>query len=553
MRSSIFKDFRVIILILAIAGSLVVISPHYEEGSLKTNLKLGLDFVGGSSIQLKLEGCMVEIQSSKEKILGHELGDGYQLSNSGDDFVEFTCEDENATVIEDLKKLGYGTPTLEGNLIKFSIKDIGATIMYLGKKTEYEILLLEEEEPPKYEIRGAILTEEERKGLTDEEIKAKSEERLKEYLSVVGAVLISYEDRVSSFTTKQTKDIISTKLNYIGLKDIKVRIWGEDYILIDLAGMPLEEARKYVAEPGKFEIKIFVNETETKLICTGASIKRVSSYSRDTMTGTWQVPFELTNEASDNFREMCIEYGAADNPEAHPIAMYLDDEEVFKAPLSSPLAMDIKSGVWSGGGLEASMGGDDEESRLRAKELETHLRAGALPVKPVIMSEGYIDPVLGKNFLRQVFIAIILAILAVGFIVYMRYREKKIVIPMLITGFSETFIVLGVAALIGHQLDLPSLGGIIATLGTGVDQMVIITDEVLRGEAVSRKSLTKRVSAAFAIIFASAATTVIAMTPLAYMQLGVLKGFAVVTIIGIFVGIFITRPTYGNMIKKILG
>ena len=552
MRSSIFKDLRVIILILAIAGSLVAISPHYEEGSLKTNLKLGLDFVGGSSIQLKLEGCIVEIQSSKEKIIGHELGDKYHLSNSGDDFVEFTCEDENATVIEDLKKLGYGTPTLEGNLIKFNITDIGATIIYLGKKTEYEILLLEEE-PPKYEIRGAILTEEERKGLTDEEIKAKSEEKLRGYLNEVEAVLISYEDRVSSFTTKQTKDIISTKLNYVGLKDIKVRIWGEDYILIDLAGMPLEEARDYVAEPGKFEIKIFVNETETKLICTGASIKRVSSYSRDTMTGTWQVPFELTNEASDIFREMCIEYGAADNPEAHPIAMYLDDEEVFKAPLSSSLAMDIKNGVWSGGGLEASMGGDDEESRLRAKELETHLRAGALPVKPVIMSEGYIDPVLGKNFLKQVFIAIILAIVAVGFIVYVRYHEKKIVIPMLITGFSETFIVLGVAALIGHQLDLPSLGGIIATLGTGVDQLVIITDEVLRGEAVSRKSLAKRVSAAFAIIFASAATTVIAMTPLAYMQLGVLKGFAVVTIIGIFVGIFITRPAYGNIIKKILG
>ena len=552
MRSSIFKDFRVIILILAIAGSLVAISPHYEEGSLKTNLKLGLDFVGGSSIQLKLEGCMVEIQSSKEKIIGHELGDKYHLSNSGDDFVEFTCEDENATVIEDLKKLGYGTPTLEGNSIKFNITDIGATIIYLGKKTEYEILLLEEE-PPKYEIRGAILTEEERKGLTDEEIKAKSEEKLRGYLNEVEAVLISYEDRVSSFTTKQTKDIISTKLNYVGLKDIKVRIWGEDYILIDLAGMPLEEARDYVAEPGKFEIKIFVNKTETKLICTGASIKRVSSYSRDTMTGTWQVPFELTNEASDIFREMCIEYGAADNPEAHPIAMYLDDEEVFKAPLSSSLAMDIKNGVWSGGGLEASMGGDDEESRLRAKELETHLRAGALPVKPVIMSEGYIDPVLGKNFLKQVFIAIILAIVAVGFIVYVRYHEKKIVIPMLITGFSETFIVLGVAALIGHQLDLPSLGGIIATLGTGVDQLVIITDEVLRGEAVSRKSLAKRVSAAFAIIFASAATTVIAMTPLAYMQLGVLKGFAVVTIIGIFVGIFITRPAYGNIIKKILG
>lgn len=553
MKLGILKDLRVLILILAILGSLIAISPRYENGTLNTNLRLGLDFVGGSTIQLKLEGCIVDIQSSKEKILEHELGENYKLSNSGKDFVEFTSENVNATVVDKLKELGYGTPTLEGNLIKFSITDEGAMVVYLGKKTGYEVLLLKKGQPAEYEIRGSILSDEEKKGLTDEEIKTKSEEKLRGYLSEVGATLVNYEDRVSSFTTKQTKNIISTKLNYVGLKDIRVRIWGEDYILIDLAGMPLEEARNLVAKPGKFEIKIYINDTETKLICTGASIKRVSSYSKDTMTGQWKVPFELTKEASDQFRKMCIEYGAVDNPEAHPIAMYLDNKEVFKAPLSSSLARDIKNGVWSGSGLEATMGGSDQEAMEKAKELETHLRAGALPVKPVIVSEGYIDPILGKNFLKQIFMAIILAIIAVGFIVYIRYREGRIVIPMLITGYSETFIVLGVAAVIGHQLDLPSLGGIIATLGTGVDQLVIITDEVMRGEKRAVKSLVKRVAAAFSIIFASAATTVIAMTPLAYMQLGVLKGFAIVTIIGIFVGIFITRPAYGNMIKKILG
>jgi len=553
MKLGILKDLRVLILILAILGSLIAISPRYENGTLNTNLRLGLDFVGGSTIQLKLEGCIVDIQSSKEKILEHELGENYKLSNSGKDFVEFTSENVNATVVDKLKELGYGTPTLEGNLIKFSITDEGAMVVYLGKKTGYEVLLLKKGQPAEYEIRGSILSDEEKKGLTDEEIKTKSEEKLRGYLSEVGATLVNYEDRVSSFTTKQTKNIISTKLNYVGLKDIRVRIWGEDYILIDLAGMPLEEARNLVAKPGKFEIKIYINDTETKLICTGASIKRVSSYSKDTMTGQWKVPFELTKEASDQFRKMCIEYGAVDNPEAHPIAMYLDNKEVFKAPLSPSLARDIKNGVWSGSGLEATMGGSDQEAMEKAKELETHLRAGALPVKPVIVSEGYIDPILGKNFLKQIFMAIILAIIAVGFIVYIRYREGRIVIPMLITGYSETFIVLGVAAMIGHQLDLPSLGGIIATLGTGVDQLVIITDEVMRGEKRAVKSLVKRVAAAFSIIFASAATTVIAMTPLAYMQLGVLKGFAIVTIIGIFVGIFITRPAYGNMIKKILG
>ncbi len=549
-RFDFFKDFRIILLLIAIVLSVISISPNYENGNFTTDVQMGLDFVGGSSIQLRLEGSIVELQGSKEDILAYELGEQYELSSSGEESIEFTVKDGNATA-KNLEELGYGTPTIKDNTVTLNITDEGAIASYLENITEHEILLLEKGETSKYEIRGPILSEEEKKGMTEEEIKNKSQEILEEQLNEAGIELISYENRVSSHTTEQTKNIINTKLNYAGLKDIRVRTWGEDYILVDLAGMPLEEARQYVAQPGKFEIKIFVNETKTERICTGASIKRVSPYRREGMQGSWGVPFELTNSAAQTFIEMTIQYGATDNPQAHPIAMYLDEKEVFKAPLNTSLASSIKSGVWTDNTLIASTG-TGEEARQRAQQLETHLRAGSLPVKPEIVSEGYVDPVLGKNFLKGVFSAIILAILAVAFIVYLRYKESMIVIPLLIAGFSETLIVLGIATQI-QQLDLPSIGGLIATLGTGVDQLVIITDEVLRGKTRSRQSLVKRVSAAFSIIFASAATTVIAMTPLAYMQLGVLRGFAIVTIIGILVGIFITRPAYGNMIKKIVG
>ncbi|HOP08860.1 MAG TPA: preprotein translocase subunit SecD, partial [Candidatus Methanofastidiosa archaeon] len=183
------------------------------------------------------------------------------------------------------------------------------------------------------------------------------------------------------------------------------------------------------------------------------------------------------------------------------------------------------------------------------------MNAGALPVKQRVVSEGYVSATLGDLFLKEIVYAGIVAILVVGLIVYLRYKKANIVLPLLVTAFSETVIVLGVANVIGYQLDLPAIAGILATLGTGVDQMVIITDEVLRGEGSGkiRASLSKRVSRAFAIIFASATTTIMAMIPLAYMQLGVLRGFAIVTIIGLLVGIFITRPTYAKVINIILG
>ena len=42
MKLGILKDLRVLLLILAILGSLIAISPRYENGTLNTNLKLGL-------------------------------------------------------------------------------------------------------------------------------------------------------------------------------------------------------------------------------------------------------------------------------------------------------------------------------------------------------------------------------------------------------------------------------------------------------------------------------------------------------------------------------
>ena len=102
-------------------------------------------------------------------------------------------------------------------------------------------------------------------------------------------------------------------------------------------------------------------------------------------------------------------------------------------------------------------------------------------------------------------------------------------------------------------MDLPTIAGLIAVLGTGIDQLVIITDEILHeGKVPSPNLYLKRLSRALAIIVAAAATVVIAMLPLALMDLSTLKGFAIITILGVLVGVIITRPAYGRIIMEIL-
>ena len=124
-------------------------------------------------------------------------------------------------------------------------------------------------------------------------------------------------------------------------------------------------------------------------------------------------------------------------------------------------------------------------------------------------------------------------------------------LPMMFTMMSEIYIILGVAALIGWRLDVVSIAGIIASVGTGVDDQIVVTDEVIRREE-RFSNWKQRIKKAFFIIFVAYAATFVALLPLWNAGAGLMRGFALTTIIGITIGVFITRPAYASMIEKLL-
>ncbi|MCD6404133.1 MAG: protein translocase subunit SecD, partial [Nanoarchaeota archaeon] len=102
-------------------------------------------------------------------------------------------------------------------------------------------------------------------------------------------------------------------------------------------------------------------------------------------------------------------------------------------------------------------------------------------------------------------------------------------------------------------LDLAGIAGLIAAVGTGVDDQIVITDEVLRGEKEEKvRSIKERIKRAFFIIIVSFASTVATMLPLTFAGAGLLRGFAITTIIAVSIGIFITRPAYARLIELLL-
>jgi preprotein translocase subunit SecD len=64
------------------------------------------------------------------------------------------------------------------------------------------------------------------------------------------------------------------------------------------------------------------------------------------------------------------------------------------------------------------------------------------------------------------------------------------------------------------------------------------------------QSLKQKIKNAFAIIMGAYFTVLVSLLPLMWAGGGLLKGFAITTIIGISIGVFITRPAFGDILKR---
>ena len=381
-----------------------------------------------------------------------------------------------------------------------------------------------------------------------------TEAELKAAVAKAGAVYIGSEAGVGSDTADSVKRILESKVNSLGTSDVKVNVLTSingvaQYVRVELAGVDMQEAQEIVGKQGLFEIRIQTTGEDTEHVLYGDSVIAVQTPQKDPATGVWGVGFTLDDAGAKAFQKGCIETGATRNPQAHNINMYLDSEVVYSAPLSYELAAQIA--LHPVNSLSASTG-VGEEGKQKAQELEVHLRAGALPVEVEIAGSGSTSAALGDYFKIVCVIAGIAALAAVALTVYLRYRVAAIVLPMVLTNVTEIVILLGIAVFI-QQLDLAAIAALIAVLGTGIDQLVIITDEVMHeGRVPSKVLYLKRLKRALVIIMTSAATVIIAMFPLIIMDLSTLKGFAIINILGILIGVLITRPAYGRIVMEIL-
>jgi len=546
----IYSDYRIILLILALIISVAAIGPWYSaDDGFHTRIKYGLDIEGGSWIQLKLNGAVVQVDAAPRDIVAEmtkaDFPSGIEIISSsvydnGTAFVTFrTADPVNETRLEYM----FGTSgvsvrrTAGMSEVNITSSNVGFIRSYLAHSYSAEVVPSAVPSGIEYEIRTATTYEE-----------------LNNYMKAVkGSVLtdssgnLLYRDGTTKETMQTTIAVLNNKLgNGLGLKDLPIRAVGNEYIDIDFAGVELNEARSLVETPGKFEMRLQTTGNETIHVLYGNSIESVGVVGQDPTSGVYHVPFTLNEEGARALQQAAISTGTTVNPNAHHLIMLLDDNIVYSAPLSPEAAAQLNTYPiysWQAG----------INSREDAKELQIHLRAGALPVNVEIIGSGQVEATLGQGFLKGAIIIGLIAMMIVSLVVYNRYKRPEIAIPMVMTSFSEVILLVGLSVIIRQDLDLASIAGIIAVIGTGIDHLVIITEEVVHeGKTPSDKVYSARITKAFVIIFGAAATTIVAMSPLVFLGFGALKGFAITTIAGVFIGVLIARPAYSAILRYIL-
>ncbi len=396
--------------------------------------------------------------------------------------------------------------------------------------------------------------------------------RIKFGLDLVGGAraLIQAEDReLSSSDVKDLVDITQNRLNEFGLTDLKVRsvsdLEGNNFMLIEIAGATPKDLRDIISQQGKFEAKIgndtvFIGGKDKDIasVCRGdptCALVETCQQSGGGYFCNFRFTIYLSEDAANRHAEITRDLGVNTTPQGSyldkPLDLFLDDNLVDSLLISESLRGRVTTQIsisGSGNGATQDLAYSDAEKSMH--ELQTVLITGSLPYKLEIVKLDTISPILGKEFMKSIIIAGIVALLAVSLVIFIRYRKFKSSMALLLTSISEVIIILGIASLIEWNIDLPGIAGILATIGTGIDQQIIILDEARRSTFLSIKQRMKR---AFRIILGAYFTAVVALLPLLWAGAGLLKGFAFTTIIGITVGVLITRPAFTDMVKRIEG
>jgi preprotein translocase subunit SecD len=240
--------------------------------------------------------------------------------------------------------------------------------------------------------------------------------------------------------------------------------------------------------------------------------------SRHPITQQPTVVFNLTGEGGEIFFKLTSENVG------NVLAVVLDDKVKAAATISEA----IRNAVVVTGFTESE-----------ARDLALVLETGALPVPLEILSQQAVGASLGEDAIRTGLNAIALGMLAVLVFMVAYYQLAGLIANFVL--LLNLFFLVSVLSVFNFTLTLPSIAGVILTVGMAVDANVIIFERI-KEEYRLGKSAGAAVKAGFGKAFWTVMdaniTTFIAAIALSQLGSGPIQGFAVTLSVGVVSSMF---------------
>ncbi len=536
----ILKNKKVLILIVAVLLSILLINPVFKDGVAIRSVQE--DSAAAEASPSRIPNPSPSIKPTQREVI--IAIDNQKIKNVEDYYNAINTIEEGQTfAIQTNKQTYYLTQELFNETIT---NDDGEEVV----SERYQDIGLNVYPRPQYNVR---------KGLD---------------LEGGTRVLLEPQGDITSEELDMTVRGMEQRLNAYGLSDIIVRstsdLFGGTFVSVEIPGVNEDEVTQLLSTQGKFEgivgdTPVFLGGSkDIVFVYTSGENSRITNCQSDEAGRyycTYEFTITLSQEAAQRMasatENLSVEGVGQNGYLSENITLLLDGEVVNELRISSSLKGQTLTRISISGSED---GVSEKSARQNAmqdmKNLQSILSTGSLPVKLEIVKTDSISPALGAGFIKNAILAGLFAILAVVTIITIRYREWKISIPIVVAIISEVILILGFAALIGWRIDIAAVAAIIIAVGSGVDDQIVITDETLKKKKNTKKgdeeSWKKRVARAFFIIFAAYATLAVAMIPLWFAGAGLLKGFALTTVVGVTMGVLITRPAFAEILEIIV-
>jgi len=181
------------------------------------------------------------------------------------------------------------------------------------------------------------------------------------------------------------------------------------------------------------------------------------------------------------------------------------------------------------------------------------LRYGALPLDVREVQIAQISPSLGLDFLRQSVFAGIVGIGLVFLFMLLHYRLPGVIACVALIYYG--IVVLAIFRLVPVTLTLAGVAAFVLSVGMAVDANILIferTKEELRAGKTLYAAVEAGFNRAWNSIFDSNVSSVITAAILFYFGSSVIRGFALVLIIGVLISMFTAITLSREMLRWVI-